>query len=310
MPFYNAPLALAERAFGSVVEQGIPDLELVVVDDGSAPAAERGLAGLVAAFSDRVSIRLIRQENAGPASARNRAVAAARHGILAQLDSDDRWLPGKLHRQLAFLVENPDVWMVFGGMVVEDREGLRLNYRGGEERKRIFSGPPQSQYLAFLEHNHVNNSTACFRRGGFERLGGYDTRFPPSEDAALWLRACRAGLAIRYLDAPMAVQVYHGGNISLNQEARRRAWLGILRRELDDPPDFVSSLPPDEVSRVYGGAWFRLGRYAGHLGDPRLARRAFARAMRHQPGVRPLLRWLGASARLALGARGSCGSPC
>ncbi len=301
MPFYNAPLELTARAFESVVSQEIGEIEIVVVDDGSSPESARGLEALVRRFAAKIPIRLLRQENAGPAVARNRAVSEARYDILAQLDADDRWLPGKLARQVRYLQEHPDVWMVFGGMVVESETGERLKYRGGHRRVQVFEQSPQFQYLALLENNYVNNSTACFRREGFESLGGYDARFPPSEDADLWIRACRAGLVIRYLDIPMAVQVYHGGNISHRQEARRKAWLGILRRELGSPPGFLAHLPPHEVTRVHAAAWFRLGRYANHAGETALACKAFARALRLRPGIKPALRWLGASARRMLG---------
>ncbi len=297
MPFYNAPLELTARAFESVVSQGMEGIEVVVVDDGSSPESARGLEDLVERFSEKIPIRLLRQENAGPAVARNRAVSEARYDILAQLDADDRWLPGKLARQVRYLREHPEVWMVFGGMVVESDTGERLKYRGGDRRIRVFEQSPPFQYLALLENNYVNNSTACFRREGFERLGGYDPRFPPSEDADLWIRASRAGLVIRYLDVPMAVQVYHGGNISHRRQARRKAWLGILRRELESPPGFLARLPPGEVTRVHAAAWFRLGRYANHAGETALASRAFAQALRLRPGIGPALRWLGVSAK-------------
>ncbi len=306
MPFYNAPLSLTVRAFESVAAQGIRGLEVVLVDDGSSGDAAGGLAELVRAFADRLQVKLVRQENAGPARARNRAVSEARYGILAQLDADDRWLPGKLERQVHFLRENPETWMVFGGMSVEDENGEQVNYRGGARRVEVFARSPERQYLALLEGNPVNNSTACFRREGFEELGGYDARFPPSEDADLWLRACRMGLQIRYLDTPMAVQVYHGGNISLQKDARRAAWLRLLLRELDAPPDFLSGLPAAEVSRVHAAAWFRVGRYAWHAGDAALAQRAFARSTKLRPGLGPVLRWAAAVALRAVrpGARG------
>ena len=97
-PVHNGARFLAE-AVESVERQGYEPLEIIVVDDGSTDDTPR----VIAELGDRVLA--LRQENAGPAAARNRAIAAARGDVLAFCDADDTWPEGKLDAQLARLAQ-------------------------------------------------------------------------------------------------------------------------------------------------------------------------------------------------------------
>jgi len=81
-----------ERAIASVLAQTDGDFELVIVDDGSTTPLER----VVGCRDSR--LRFVRQDNAGPARARNTGMLAARGTFVAFLDSDDTWEPTKLAR--------------------------------------------------------------------------------------------------------------------------------------------------------------------------------------------------------------------
>ncbi|UCE30070.1 MAG: glycosyltransferase family 2 protein, partial [Burkholderiales bacterium] len=89
MPAYNHEAYVAE-AIASALGQPI-DLELVVVDDGSTDRT----AEIVAAIDDP-RIRLVRQANAGSHAAINRGIALARGRYVSILNSDDRYVPGRL----------------------------------------------------------------------------------------------------------------------------------------------------------------------------------------------------------------------
>jgi len=96
IPAFNAEPYLAE-AIQSVLAQGIPGIQVVVVDDGSTD----GTAEVAAGFGAQVA--LIRQPNAGIGAARNAGVERAVGNFLAFLDADDVWPAGSLASRLAVL---------------------------------------------------------------------------------------------------------------------------------------------------------------------------------------------------------------
>ena len=96
IPVWNrAPTV--KGAIDSALSQQMSDakLEVTVVDDGSTDAIGDALAG----YGDRVTV-IRHDRNRGAAAARNSGVVAAKGDYVAFLDSDDVWLPGKLHAQL------------------------------------------------------------------------------------------------------------------------------------------------------------------------------------------------------------------
>jgi hypothetical protein len=93
IPTYNAPHFLVQ-AVESALAQDYRDYELIVIDDGSGPETHQALEP----YMDR--IRYIYQENAGPSAARNRGIRESTGELLAFLDHDDLWLPGKLTAQV------------------------------------------------------------------------------------------------------------------------------------------------------------------------------------------------------------------
>ena len=174
VPTYNRAWCLAE-ALDSVLAQDVAGVELIVVDDGSTDGTPQLLAGYGAA------IRILRQENRGVSAARNAGIAAARGGLVAFLDSDDLWLPGKLRAQVDFFAEHPEA-LICQTEELWVKNGRRVN-PGRRHRKRggmIFEPS--------LELCLVSPSAVMMRRELFERVGRFDEALPACEDYDLWLR--------------------------------------------------------------------------------------------------------------------------
>jgi glycosyltransferase involved in cell wall biosynthesis len=124
IPTYNRA-RLLERALRSANPQLLAGDELIVVDDGSTDGTEQ----VVAATSPRA--RYIRTSHAGAGGARNRGLDEASGDLVAFLDSDDEWLPGKLALHRALFQARPDVLFSFSDFMV--RVGTDT-YHGGLRR--------------------------------------------------------------------------------------------------------------------------------------------------------------------------------
>ena len=101
IPCYNSEATIGET-LESVFNQTWPEIEVIVVDDGSVD----GSAAVTQQFA-RQNLRLIRQKNAGAAAARNRAFKACRGAYVQFLDADDLLAPDKIHVQMTRLLREP-----------------------------------------------------------------------------------------------------------------------------------------------------------------------------------------------------------
>ena len=114
MIFFNAERFMQE-AIASVSAQTYDDWELILVDDGSVDGSTTIARAEAARLSHRV--RYVEHEghqNKGMSPSRALGVAHARGTLMAFLDADDMWLPGKLHEQIAILEEHPRASAVYG----------------------------------------------------------------------------------------------------------------------------------------------------------------------------------------------------
>lgn len=195
--------ALTAEAVASVLQQTWSDLELVVVDDGSADGTPDHLE---AGFPDP-RLRVLRQENRGVSAARNRGVQETSGEWVAFLDSDDLWLPEKLERQLAAVGQEPG-WDACHTEEVWIRHGRWANPRKAHAKH---GGWIFSQCLPLCI---ISPSSILLRRAVFEALGGFDESLPACEDYDLWLRLC-AARPILLLDERLTVKRNgHPGQLS------------------------------------------------------------------------------------------------
>lgn len=227
IPTYNRA-HLIGRSVKSVLPELLPGDEIIIVDDGSTDDTERVVRGL------QGPITFIRQENAGAGPARNRGFDASRNPLVAMLDSDDEWIPGKTALQRGLMMARPDLVYSFSDFMVKKSETeVYPRYVSNWHRDPrpwseilgpgvAFSSfaplPPGwsdfqvhigSLYEALMATNYVATFNLVMRR---EAVGS--TRFSEDlffcEDWELFAEAARRG-PVAYLDVETAIQWGHDG---------------------------------------------------------------------------------------------------
>jgi hypothetical protein len=188
IPVFNSA-ALIGAALQSVYSQTFRDFEVIVVDDGSED--QTALTTALTPWSDR--IQFVRQQNRGPASARNTAIARASGQLIAFLDADDEWLPEKLARQVEYFESHPGTGLLHTAMVGEVPQPV---IEGGEPR-HLFC---ELFHSAFF----INTLTVMVPRHVLAEIGGFDERREIHiEDYDLWLRIA-ARYPVGYIAEPLA----------------------------------------------------------------------------------------------------------
>ncbi|WP_456698382.1 bifunctional polysaccharide deacetylase/glycosyltransferase family 2 protein [Aeromicrobium sp. P5_D10] len=194
VPAFNEELGI-EAAVRSLANSDYPELEIIVVDDGSTDSTSEVVRSLA-----MPAVRLIRQDNAGKPAALNTGIAAAAHDVLVLVDGDTVFEPDAMRALVAPLTD-PRVGAVSGNTKVGNRSGLLGRWQhieyviGFNLDRRMFD------VLQCMPT--VPGAIGAFRRSVLEQVGGVseDTL---AEDTDLTMAICRAGWRVVYAPAARA----------------------------------------------------------------------------------------------------------
>jgi glycosyltransferase involved in cell wall biosynthesis len=211
IPAYNAARYIAE-AMESVLAQIGNDAEVIVVDDASSDDT----AALAESFGPQV--RVIRAEHGGIGATVNRGMVEACGELIASIDADDRWLPGKMERQLAALDTDPSLDAVFGYV----RQFLSEDVMDAG-RFAITDTPMPG----------LHRGSMLIRREAWDRVGPLDTELTLGEFIAWYARAIDAGLNMRVLPDVVYERRVHGGNTVLRERDAGADYLRAVKATMD-----------------------------------------------------------------------------
>jgi glycosyltransferase involved in cell wall biosynthesis len=269
IPVRNGARYLGE-AIESVLAQSRAAYECLVIDDGSTDAT----AAVAQTFGD--AVRYVRRAHNGVSAARNLGLALARGELVAFLDHDDTWLPGKLEAQLQRYSDGHPALTLCAVQTV-DAAGAPLRVQ------RLCPGPDGlvTGMLTFDGTDTVPcGSAGLFDRARLQALGGFDESLSTSADWDLLLRIA-LDEPPAYVDEPLVRYRVHDEGMSrrvtLTESDMRRAFAKALA-----DPRLPATLREDP-GRPYGRLYRMLSGSYRDAGQPVRAARALARALAYDP---------------------------
>ena len=252
VPTYNRSPLLRE-ALDSVAQQTLRDFEVIVVDDGSTEPVAEHVSGHPA------RPRIIRQTRQGPAAARNRGLAEAAADLVAFLDSDDLWLPGKLERFVQALQADCHTRVFYGPMkpISADRvevPGRTKPCHAGRITEALFCS------------SFVHVPTVVCHKSVLLREGGFDAGLPVCEDYDLWLRVS-LDEPFGLIEEPLALRRLHPDRLSKSCMSRNLAVKAQVLRRFHAAPRARGRLAEDVALARLARVFYVAGRAAFRCGD-------------------------------------------
>jgi hypothetical protein len=192
--------------------------------------------------------------------------------LIAFCDADNRWLPGKLGKQVPLLLEASDVGVVYGDVTLIDGQDNPLP----PLKTRRFEGWVTGKLLI---DNFVTFNTTLTPRRVIDEMGGFDERLRMAIDYNLWLK-----ISLRYrfcyIDEPLVAYRIWGGQMSHRTGERMENFFRLLEQFLADHPEAVTS---SEARHAWAHSLTTRGRWLASVGRRADAWRDFRHALGHRP---------------------------
>jgi glycosyltransferase involved in cell wall biosynthesis len=210
---------LLRETLASVGQQQYRSFETIVIDDGSPLPVE-------SATPEHAQAVTLRQENHGPAQARNAGIRASCGQYLVFLDADDHLLPNALDEGLRALREHPEC-----GFCVGRRE--EMTYEGEPVTWGVASLPAETQLFETLlafDWYIIPPSSAMFRREVVEQVGGFRDPWG-ADDLDFYLRVARQHLGWCYDDPAVTRYRRYSASSSRDGERMLRSMRAVYARQ-------------------------------------------------------------------------------
>lgn len=264
IPIYNRVQYLP-AALDSVYAQDYTDYEIILVDDGSQDDIRSAVEQ--AHRQDKPAVRYVRQDNRGPAGARNRGIREAQGRLIAFHDSDDQWYPNFLSRTVPFLTSGEYDWVSTASMRIV------VNEKGEEIRRHVILDQTcsdfQSLFFETIEFNVMGGpSQNILKKECFEKYGYFREDLRIRDDWEMWLRLLKAGCRVKEIPEPLYQYKIRADSItktSMDQSLRNT--FDVLRQYRD----YALSLDP-AFRHKYADLIWNIARHLKNRGidDPEL----------------------------------------
>jgi glycosyltransferase involved in cell wall biosynthesis len=256
IPNYNYARFVGE-AVESALGQTYPNIEVIVVDDGSTDNSLEVLEQ----YRDR--IKIVEQENSGVCVARNRGVAESKGEYIAFLDADDVWLPEKIEKQVKKFESEIDMGLVHVGVIDINASGEKLaTHLNGME------GDVAGELIMFERAVILGGgSGVMIPRRVFDDVGGFDESLSTSADWDLYFRIGFA-FSVGFIRQPLLKYRLHSSNMHSNIPRMESEMLSAYQKVFtENGPDgrFDKGKAYGNLFRVLAGSYFQAGQYGDFL---------------------------------------------
>jgi len=242
-------------AVASVLDQTYRHLEVVIVNDASTDATAEVIEDL-ADRDERIRVVHLPRRRGAP-GARNAGVVAATGEFVALLDDDDRWLPEKVERQVAWLRAHPREAAVSCGYEVVDERA--------SGRTEVHDYPVSLSRSELLWQNFAGSfSFAMCRRAFLWSRQPMDERLPACQDWDFWIRGAADG-AVAVLPGPLCRIVLHSEDRVGTAAAEHSGRLRLLERYGEEMSASCRAYHRAHLALLEGTGAARLGRVARAL---------------------------------------------
>jgi len=177
IPLYNKEKSIA-NTIKSVLNQTYRNFELIIVNDGSTDSS----LNVVQSINDD-RIKIIDKENGGVSSTRNHGIKEAKYDWIAFLDGDDEWLPNFLSEMNLLITRYPDCNIFAANYYISSG---RAKFTASENSDVV---PIFDNYFELAMHLPIiTSSSVVIRKGSFDEVSGFNTKYTHGEDLDLWAR--------------------------------------------------------------------------------------------------------------------------
>jgi len=209
VPVFNGEKFIL-NALETIEKQNYPNIEIIIIDDGSTDSTPSILEGLGKDY-----IRIFRQDNQGPSAARNSGIKKSKGSLIAFLDADDLWTENRLQPMVKILMDNPEVEMV---------RGYSQYLCFGKARQLPSENPFLQPFLI---------GSALYRRKNFSTVGLFDPTLNFGEDVDWMNRAKELGVNIRVIEEVVLSYQRHDGNMTRGKNIVEMGLFGWIKKRAD-----------------------------------------------------------------------------
>jgi glycosyltransferase involved in cell wall biosynthesis len=217
IPLFNKELFI-EQTLQSVLNQSYKNIDCIIVDDGSTDNGKQ----ITQKFIDRnkLSWKLISQQNAGQTKARNHGIRLSDGDYLAFLDSDDLWAPTKIQSQVDVMIKNPGCILVLSAYAIFGSRTSRPRVVRHKRSKRM-----NSRWLDMRGFGGGLESLGLVRRSTIDEIGMFDEELSTSSGLDLSLRLAQCGEIVLLRQIGLYYRIsdgqWHGNSDALKRDLIR-----------------------------------------------------------------------------------------